>query len=120
MRKSDRVRLASQASRWSKARLSAVPYHRLWAFIREVTGHDATKAALFVSELALWTPRATFAVALNYAVTAHNSYELGTIADQVHTTVQTNRHTEARRSGRLPRFGRKAGEYARLLARKQR
>jgi hypothetical protein len=90
MERNDHVRLARQAGRWAIGRYATTPYRHLRAFIHEVTGGNAAKAASFVSELALWSPRTTFAAALNYAVTAHNSYELGIPADRVHTTVQAN------------------------------
>jgi hypothetical protein len=86
----------------------------------EITGAPPPRAGsnappaghLAAQEYAAWSPQATPPVNQNWAIQAHNAYEMGMPLDKVRTGQQGRQYIEARQSGEDIKLGKKTGPYS--------
>lgn len=62
-------------------------------------GPDPAKQRLLAQEQAAWSPQASPDPNFNWAIQAHNAYEMGQPLDLVHTGAQAQRYNQARAAG---------------------
>jgi hypothetical protein len=90
-------------------------YTRARAANEELAGPDPARQRLLAQEQALWSAQANPDTNLNFAVQAHNAYEMGVPLDKVRTRQQARTYREARDAGVDIPLGKKTRVYGQHL-----
>jgi hypothetical protein len=88
-------------------------YDRAQAMVVELAGPDPARQHLLARELGLWSPQSDPDPNLNFAIAAHNAYEMGQPLEQARTGAQARVYREARDAGAgrptIPMMGHNGG-----------